>query len=180
MAANLALVVSGEIESCTADNSSCIFCKFTYHYGSDWSIISGIDDGVTQGARPDSDKVSKWNFPIEAIFQSAKPTGWPQILVAVYGRNNLGKETVVGYGAAHLPMQPGTHKFNIPLFARAPSSFTQRIKSWFTGSMPESISFNLIATGESREIIRTESNGFITVSFNVIMTGLNKLGLITV
>lgn len=178
MSAQFSVSINGQIVSCTTDNSSDIFCKFGFHAGQEWSIVSGIDEGVTQGSRADLEKVAKWNFPLEIIYQSPRPTGWPQLIVAVYGENRFGNETVIGYGAAYVPMQPGHHEFNIPLFSRAPSSFGQRIKSWFTGAMPESISFAFLAAGDSREIIKTESRGYITVKFDVILVNLNKLDLI--
>ncbi|EAY16896.1 B9 protein [Trichomonas vaginalis G3] len=178
MSAQLSVSVSGQIRSCTVKNSSDLFCKFAFQAGHEWTIISGIDDGVTQGARANLDNVAIWNYPIDIIFQAPRPSGWPQLIVAVYGENTFGNETVIGYGAAYVPMQPGVHDVNIPLFTRVPSTFTQKFASWFTGSMPETIQFNLIAGGDSREIIKTESNGFISVQFNTILTGLNKLDLI--
>ena len=179
MSAQISVSISGQIVSCTVKNSSDIFCKYSIQAGHEWSIVSGIDDGVTQGARSDLENNAIWNYPIEVIYQSPKPCGWPQLIVAVYGENLFGNETVIGYGAVHIPMQPGHHELNVPLFSRVPSSFSQRFKSWFTGSMPETISFSFLAGGDSREIIKTESNGYITVSFDIILTGLNKLDILT-
>jgi len=175
MSAQISLSVQGQIISCTTENTSDLFCKFSFHAGQEWSIISGIDDGVTQSSRVNDERTAIWNFPLEIVYQSPKPSGWPQLIIAVYGENRFGNESVVGYGAVHVPLQPGHHEMNVPLFSRAPSSFTQRLKSWFTGSMPESISFNFIAGSESREIIKSESLGFVTASFDVILSGLKKL-----
>jgi hypothetical protein len=44
--------------------------------------------------------------------------------------------------------------------------------------MPEAINFNFIAGGDSREILKTESHGYIRVSFDVVISGLRKLDLI--
>ena len=96
MSAQISVSISGQIVSCTVKNSSDLFCKFTIQAGHEWSIISGIDDCVTQGARADLENVAVWNFPIEVIYQSPRPTGWPQLICAVYGENIFGKETVVG------------------------------------------------------------------------------------
>ena len=178
MSAQIALSVQGQIISCTTDNTSDLFCKFIFYSGHEWSIVSGIDDGITQSSRVNHEKVSIWNYPIDIIYQSSKPSGWPQLIVAVYGENRFGNDTVVGYGAIHIPIQSGHHKINVPLFSRAPSNFLQRLQSWFSGSMPESISFGFIAGGESREIIKSESQGFITVTFDVVLSGLNKLDLL--
>ena len=172
----LVLSVQGQLLSCTADNATDLFSKFAYNTGPDWKIISGCDAGVSQTARTDLEHVCVWNYPIDAVFKSPRPFGWPQVIVSVYGVNLFGNETVVGYGAFHLPTSSGHTAFNVPLFSRAPST-TEKFVSWFTGHMPEAISFNFIAGGDSREIIKTESHGFVRVSFDVVISGLKKLDL---
>ena len=171
MSAQLVLSVQGQIISCTADNASDLFCKFGFNMGSDWTIISGCEDGVSQSARINLDHECTWNFPIDIVFQSPRPYGWPQIIFNVYGN-----KTVVGYGAVHIPTASGHHSFNVPLFSRAPSP-TERFTGFFTGRMPEAIAPNFIAGGDAREIFKTESHGYVRVTFDVVMSGLKKLDL---
>lgn len=176
MSAQLVLSVQGQIISCMADNASDLFCKFDFKMGSDWSIIQGYDEGITQSARTDLEHECTWNYPLEIIFQSPRPFGWPQIIFNVYGYNLFGNKTVVGYGATHIPTTSGHHKFNVPLFSRA-SSQTEKFTGFFTGRMPEAIATTYIADGVQREILKTESHGYVRVSFDVVISGLKKLDL---
>jgi B9 domain-containing protein 1 len=175
--AELVLSVQGQIMSCQADFGSELFCRFEFHAGSDWTIISGAEDGISQIARLGADHKCTWNYPIEVVFKSSKPFGWPQVICCVYGQNFLGAQIVVGYGLFHLPTSAGHHVFNVPLFARW-STVMQKIRSVVTGAMPELIRFNFLAGGESREALKTESHGHIRVAFDVVISGLKKLDLI--
>jgi B9 domain-containing protein 1 len=172
----LVLSVQGQILSCSADNATDLFCKFVFHTGADWTIISGCEDGISQTARVDIDHICIWNYPVDVVFKSPRPFGWPQVICSVYGVNLFGNQTVVGYGAFHLPASAGHHVFNVPLFSRAPTT-QEKLLSWFSGRMPETIAFNFLASGESREILKTESHGYIRVSFDVVISGLKKLDL---
>jgi B9 domain-containing protein 1 len=176
MAAELVLSVQGQLLSCCADNATDVFCKFSFNAGPEWSIISGCEDGITQASRVDMDHSCVWNYPIDVVFKSPKPFGWPQLICAVYGVNTFGNETVVGYGAFHLPTTSGHACFNVPMFSRAPTT-KERWVSWFSGRMPEAIAFNFIAGSGSRETMKTESQGFLKVSFDVVISGLKKLDL---
>ncbi|KAH0799248.1 B9 domain-containing protein 1 [Histomonas meleagridis] len=176
MSAQLIVSVQGQIVSCHSDNTDDIFCKFGFAMGSDWSIISGADEGISQTSKVGIDHCCTWNFPIDAVFQSPKPFGWPQLIVSVYGENLFGKTTVIGYGACHIPTEAGHHSFNVALFSRAPTP-AERFTGFFTGRMPEAIAPNFIAGGDAREIFKTESHGYIKVSFDTVISGLQKLDL---
>lgn len=175
--AQLVLSIQSQIISCTNQSADDIFCKYVFKQGPEWSIISGTEEGITQVSRASEEKESVWNHPVDIVFQSPKPFGWPQIIFSVFGRNQFGNETVVGYGAVHVPTMAGHHICNVAVYSRAPSSFIERLTSWFTGKMPESIADNFIAGGESRDIIKTESQGHIKISFDVVISGLKKLDL---
>ena len=179
MASQITISIQGQIVSCTTNIATDLFCKFVFISGPEWSIISGPEEGISQRARTDINKVCIWNYPIDVVFQGPKPFGWPQLVVAVYGLNLFGQETVVGYGAIHIPPQPGHHEVNLALFDRAPSSIGAKLKSWFSGDMPESIPLSTIATGDNREILRTESGGFVKVSLDIVLTGFKKFDLLS-
>jgi B9 domain-containing protein 1 len=177
MSAELVLSVQGQILSCLSDTGTNAFCRFVFHSGSEWTIISGAEDGVSQIARIDTDHTCTWNYPIDVVFKSPKPFGWPQVICSVYDVNYLGRQSVIGYGAFHLPTCAGHHVCNVPLFSRS-STVREKLLSVFSGKMPEAINFNFIAGGDSREILKTESHGYVRASFDVVISGLRKLDLI--
>lgn len=71
--------------------------------------LQGIEEGISQ--------ISKhtlgcpqfvWNFPIEIVFKSNNPHGWPQLVLCVYGLDGFGNDVIRGYGLCHLPISSGT------------------------------------------------------------------------
>ena len=49
-----------------------------------------------------------WNFPIDVAFKSTNVSGWPTIILSVYGFDFLGRDVIRGYGSLLLPTVPGT------------------------------------------------------------------------
>ncbi|CAG2169927.1 unnamed protein product [Oppiella nova] len=47
--------VSGQIESAQFLGFDNIYCKYCYKYGNDWSVASGLEDGVSQITRISED-----------------------------------------------------------------------------------------------------------------------------
>jgi B9 domain-containing protein 1 len=92
------------------------YCKFELVSGEDWALLDGLEHGVTQSARaalqaaPSSTCASPplvWNHPLDAAWRSTNAAGWPQIVVAVYGADALGRDVLRGYGGTHVPTAPG-------------------------------------------------------------------------
>jgi B9 domain-containing protein 1 len=48
-----------------------------------------------------------WNFPLDVTYKSTNVFGWPQLVLAVYGVDGMGRDVIKGYGSAHLPTCPG-------------------------------------------------------------------------
>ena len=73
-----------------------------------------------------------WNFPLDITFRSTSPFGWPQLVVSVYGLDNLGNDVVRGYGAVHVPLVSHSPyaTLKIPVFVPESASILQRIAGW--------------------------------------------------
>ena len=78
--------------------------------------MQGLEEGISQIARAASvstfsgqSKVKPcvWNFPLDAVFKSTNVFGWPQLVVSIYGLDDLGRDVVRGYGSLRLPLTPG-------------------------------------------------------------------------
>ncbi|XP_062444525.1 B9 domain-containing protein 1 [Rhea pennata] len=172
------VAVSGEIESGQFPGFDDLYCKFCFVYGQDWVPTAGLEEGISQ-ITSKSDAANStlvWNFPIDITFKSTNPSGWPQIVVSVYGPDFFGNDVVRGYGAVHVPIVPGRHIRTIPMFVPESSSRLQQFTSWFTGRRPEFTDPRVVAQGEGREVTRVRSQGFVTISFNVVTKDMTKLG----
>ncbi|XP_040212367.1 B9 domain-containing protein 1 [Rana temporaria] len=172
------LNVTGQIESAKFPEFDELYCKYCFVYGHDWAPTSGVEEGISQIASKNRHIKEEivWNFPIEITFKSTNPFGWPQIVVSVYGPDVFGNDIVRGYGAVHLPFTPGRHKKTIPVFVPESSSKLQKFTSWFTGRRAEFTDPKVVAQGDGREVTRVRSQGFLTLSFNVVTKDLKKLG----
>ncbi|KAJ2998506.1 B9 domain-containing protein 1 [Globomyces sp. JEL0801] len=125
MANLFSIQVSGQIESANIPEYDNLYCKFGIHHGPDWTLISGIDEGITQLARSGESgtftavadvKPCVWNFPIDIAFKSTNvygiiqlidDLGWPSILITVYGFDFLGRDVLRGYGSIRIPSTAG-------------------------------------------------------------------------
>lgn len=172
------VMVSGQIETAEFPEFDDLYCKYAFTYGQDWLVTSGLEASITQITQKSQDERQQfvWNFPIDVTFKSTNPHGWPQLVVHCYGPQTFGTEAVRGYGVCHIPITPGRHKVKLPMFVPESSSTLQKFTAWITGLRPEYIDPQVVAMGEGREVTRVRSQGFVTVSFNVIMKDMKKLG----
>ncbi|CAD5122539.1 DgyrCDS10955 [Dimorphilus gyrociliatus] len=172
------LMVNGQIESAEFPEFSEISCRYSFVYGQDWVITSGLEEGCTQKARKNLIETAKFsfNFPIDITFKSTNPFGWPQIILSAHGPDFRGTEQPRGYGVTHIPLVPGTHKRKIAMFVPESSSRFQQLIGWLTNRRPEYVDPSNLAHGEGREVTRVRSQGYVTLSFNIVTKDMKKLG----
>ncbi|XP_061455717.1 B9 domain-containing protein 1 [Rhineura floridana] len=172
------LMVNGQIESAQFPEFDDLYCKYCFVYGYDWAPTSGLEEGISQitSKNRDIQQDLVWNFPIDITFKSTNPFGWPQIVISVYGPDLFGNDVVRGYGAVHIPFTPGRHRRTIPMFVPESTSKLQKFTSWLMGRRPEFTDPKVVAQGEGREVTRVRSQGFVTLSFNVVTKDMKKLG----
>ncbi|KAK0162247.1 hypothetical protein PV327_008599 [Microctonus hyperodae] len=170
--------VTGSIEYGEFYEINNAYCKYIYHYGPDWSVVTGIEEGLTQMCKCSSDlkRIAAWNFPLDVTFKSAIPHGWPQIVLSVYGLDLFGHDVIRGYGVCHIPFTSGRHVRRIPVYVPESSSILHQITAWITGRRPELIQPSILASGSGRELTRMKVQGEITATFNVVLKDFYKLG----
>jgi B9 domain-containing protein 1 len=98
-----------------------------------------VDTGLSQTSRrlAHFEEGVVWNFPIDITFKSTNVFGWPRIAVSVNGIDFLGRDVVLGYGSALIPLSVGHHIIDMDIYAPlAVSSFNQ-FMSWLMGNPPE-------------------------------------------
>lgn len=69
--------VVGQIEKAHFPNYDNMYCKYTFVYGPDWEIVTGIEEGISQIAQKSQDERQQivWNFPLDVSFKSTNPHG---------------------------------------------------------------------------------------------------------
>ncbi|XP_068192987.1 B9 domain-containing protein 1 isoform X3 [Antennarius striatus] len=147
------LTVNGQIEGANFPEFDNLYFKYCFVYGHDWAPTSGLEEGISQIACKSRHSTHKliWNFPLETTFKSTNPSGWPQLVVSVYGPDVFGNDVVRGYGATHIPFTPGRHTRTIPMFVPEPTWRLQKFTSWLLGRRPEYTDPKVVAQGEGRE-----------------------------
>ncbi|XKL62909.1 hypothetical protein PGB90_002742 [Kerria lacca] len=172
------ITVIGQIEMADFPDFDNIYCKYCFVYGSDWELISGIEEGISQVSRKSQDnrKIFILNFPLEICFKSTNPYGWPRIVLSIYGLDSFGNDVIRGYGMYHLPVISGKCTKIISTFVPASSSLLQQMTSWLTGRKPEYIDSRVLAYGDGREVTRVISQGKVWIMFNVMIKDMRKFG----
>ncbi|MED6291610.1 B9 domain-containing protein 1 [Characodon lateralis] len=146
------LTVNGQIEEANFPDYDNLYCKYCYVYGHDWAPTTGLEEGITQiTSKSIQSHRLIWNFPLETTFKSTNPSGWPQLVVSVYGPDVFGNDVVRGYGATHIPFTPGQHTRTIPMFVPEPTWRLQKFTGWLLGRRPEYTDPKVVAQGEGRE-----------------------------
>jgi len=64
-------------------------------------------------------------------------SGWPQLLVILYGTDFFGRSFVEGYGNMHLPTTSGIQKRKIHIFKPLPQSIISGIFGYLGGVVAE-------------------------------------------
>ncbi|XP_061568513.1 B9 domain-containing protein 1 [Cololabis saira] len=171
------VTVNGQIEGANFPEYDSLYCKYCYVYGHDWAPTTGLEEGITQiTCKSSHSQRLIWNFPLEITFKSTNPSGWPQLVVSVYGPDVFGNDVVRGYGATHIPITAGQHTRTIPMFVPEPTWGLQKFTGWLLGRRPEYTDPKVVAQGEGREVTRVRSQGFVTVSFHIMTKDMKKLG----
>jgi len=176
------LMVTGQIESGRYEGLDSLYCRYTFSHGEDWQVARGVEEGITQmstagGSAHDASALAVWNFPIDVTFRATGVHGWPQIVVSVCGTDAFGRsDMIIGYGAAHLPMQPGRHEIYVRTFRPLASSLLGRLQSWLLGARPEFRDSQFPSKGEGRDVTRVQSYGCTKVVVDVTLQGMEELG----
>ncbi|XP_046821126.1 B9 domain-containing protein 1 isoform X2 [Vespa crabro] len=147
------LSVTGSIEYAEFYNADNAYCKYGFHFGSEWSVVAGIEEGLTQMCKRSNDprNVIVWNFPLEITFKSTNPHGWPQLIMSIYGLDMFDHDVIEGYGVCHLPLITGHHEKKVSIYVPQSSSTLQQFAAWLTGKRPELIDPAILASGGGRE-----------------------------
>lgn len=169
----------GQIEKAEFGPVDGLYCRYAFHFGPDWTIISGIDTGLSQTSRSSALHAEPgvvWNFPIDVKFKSTNIFGWPRIAISVYGVDFLGRDIVQGYGSALVPLSSGSHVIDVDMYTPMPSSVANQIASWLWGNPPEFFDSKFVCQNEGREVTRVQASGLVRIKLNINTRGMLAAG----
>jgi B9 domain-containing protein 1 len=187
---SFSLMITGQIVCAQTSSSSPLplmnnqkmYCRYSFVYGDDWSVTSGVTEGISQIANSrraiknaDDEKgcLTVWNFPIEISFQSTNMYGWPRLCLSVYGIDFLGRDVVRGYASILLPIRD-VHTKYAKMYRPVNGNGTswQQFIAKLTGTKnPEFDDNKITARGEGRastRVVRSENN--LTLKINLMTT----------
>ncbi|XP_002069645.3 B9 domain-containing protein 1 [Drosophila willistoni] len=187
-ASYFSLCITGQIVSATfplGPDKEYVFCRYELLAGPDWQLASGPQHGLTQLAtnkqRHFNDPIV-FNMPIEVTYKSTSPFGWPQILVSVFGRSGLGRETLLGYAHIHLPVFGSHRPAEVPptqiapiLMPKLPSMLAD-LTSWILRREPELKDPKVLLDNLKCKGLSMESYGSLEFQMHTVMRGARKLG----
>lgn len=173
---------TGQLESAyfpLGIHNSKLFCRYDIKAGPDWEFISGLQSGVTQLATAGyrMDKII-FNLPLEFMYKSTNPYGWPQIIFSLYGTNWWGKETSFGYARIHLPIGIGNCKLRAPILILKYTNFWSALSSWITDRNPELKDPRILMDGTKSKSLSINTYGELIVSLQSITRDEEKLSLV--
>ncbi|EDW42036.1 B9 domain-containing protein 1 [Drosophila sechellia] len=187
-ASYFSLSIVGQIVSATfplGPDKEFVFLRYEMVAGPDWQLCSGPQHGLTQLAtnrRGHFNEPIVFNMPIEVTYKSTSPYGWPQILVSVFGRSGLGRETLLGYAHIHLPVfgsrRPAdqTEQLQAPILMPKCPNMMADITSWLLRREPELKDPKVLLDNLKCKGLSMESYGSLQFQLSSMMRGARKLG----
>ncbi|XP_017067682.2 B9 domain-containing protein 1 isoform X1 [Drosophila eugracilis] len=182
------LSIVGQIVSATfplGPDKEFVFLRYEMVAGPDWQLSSGPQHGLTQMAtnkRGHFNEPIVFNMPIEVTYKSTSPFGWPQILVSVFGRSGLGRETLLGYAHIHLPVfgsrRPAEQMEQLQasiLMPKCPNMMAD-ITSWLLRREPELKDPKVLLDNLKCKGLSMESYGSLQFQMSSVVRGARKLG----
>jgi B9 domain-containing protein 2 len=116
-----------------------------------------------------------WNQPIDLHYYTRTIQGWPQVVFTVGKLDAYGSSSLVGYGFAYIPSQPGLHELEVSVW-RPRGTPSEEIFNYFLGGVPHVTDKNMVnnpnKAKEERCRISTVYEGKIHVRFEVMLRNM--------
>lgn len=164
------------------DTTEGAFCRWKIEYGQAWDLLGGDINGQTQVTycQVKDTEFLPFNHPIDLHFAEAGLQGFgaPRISFQSYRMDMYGRRILVGYGFVHLPLSPGFHRIEIPLW-RPTGSPEQELDGFLLGRMPALLTHQPIYETAWKDRCRlvTIAAGKIYLELFVVTRNMHKQGI---
>ncbi|PAA62683.1 hypothetical protein BOX15_Mlig030560g1 [Macrostomum lignano] len=168
--------VIGQIVGASEFPENDLFCKWEAHFGPAWKRLEGEVSGQTQVDCPASGEMAYFAHPIDLHFATRGLQGWPKLHFEVFHYDWAGRSSLVGYGFAHVPSQPGLHKIDCVTW-RPTGSFMDEVSSKFVGGGIQLKRPDLVYELHDRRNVHSTAGGKVHLELSVILRNFDKFGV---
>lgn len=175
----------GQIKSCNGviqEESEGACLRWRIEHDKAWEHLGGELIGQTQVAYckyMTSDSLAL-NHPLDLHFAEAGLHGWgaPRISIQAFRMDKYGRRVLAGYGFLHLPLHPGLHVLDVPLW-RPSGSPEQEMEAFFLGNTPALVTSEPIYETAWRDRCRlvTTAAGRVVIELFICTRNTRKHGV---
>ncbi|KAM9800250.1 B9 domain-containing protein 2-like [Syngnathus acus] len=168
--------IIGQLVGAAGFPHNSLFCKWGFHTGGAWRLLSGSKQGQTQVDDPQTGDTAYWSHPIDVHYATKGLQGWPKLHLQVWHQDSFGRCQLLGYGYCHVPSSPGHHRISCGTW-RPLGSWWEQLSRMFVGGGPQLRSPDIIYSGADRYRLHTETMGTVKLELGVIMRNFDKHGV---
>lgn len=168
----------GEIESAFSEGSSTLSLNWGILPGNRaWTLRSGDPSGDTQISTGELGSEVHLNHPIDVFYETTSCEGWPNFVVEVWDKSDIGTRNFVGCGCAWLPMKSGTQVIDVNIWKPSPTG-VEYLSELLLPTVPDIKALREIMVNPYlRSKLRTHSTGDVRVKINVVSSGFAAHGV---
>ncbi|XP_043280758.1 B9 domain-containing protein 2-like [Venturia canescens] len=169
------LHILGQIVSVEDFKQTSLFCKWSFHAGSGWKLLEGSSEGQTQECSDPYTNKPIWDHPVDLHYSTQTLQGAPKLLLQIFCRDNNNRVLFIGYGVSNVPLSPGAHDIKCHTW-KPVGGWQDRLKDRFLGMTLQLKTPSLLANGDDRFELLTESMGIVNVQLHIIARNFTKFG----
>uniref|UniRef100_A0A7S3M057 B9 domain-containing protein 2 n=1 Tax=Spumella elongata TaxID=89044 RepID=A0A7S3M057_9STRA len=170
----------GEIASSVVDVEEISVTWAIVPGNSAWYLKRGASSGETHTCQSSSTVgTSTISHPIDCQFASSSSEGWPIFVCEVWERSEQGFRGFRGCGSVWLPMAPGQHFVDVPLW-KPISSGLEGLSEELIPTIPDLTALReLTMSPFLRSQINTATVGTLQLNLSTILSGFKAFGVST-
>ncbi|XP_020286033.1 B9 domain-containing protein 2-like isoform X2 [Pseudomyrmex gracilis] len=156
------LHIIGQVSSAKNFKQPRLMCKWTFHVGNGWKVISGNEEGQTQESCDLYTNNPVWDHPVDLHYSTQTLQNSPKLLLQVFCRDTYGRILFLSYGVHSIPLSPGNWK--------------DRLHDKFLGKGLQLTSPSVLVNTVDRFEILTQSMGTVIVCLHIVARNFDKFG----
>lgn len=115
--------------------------------------------------------------PINVVFQTQDLEGWPQIVVEVWDKSDIGVKGLLGCGTIWMPTTPGKHNLTVSLWKPQPSGLAG-LRELFVPSYYDVNTLRQLMLNPSLRVgMSCQSTGTVQLEINVVSSTYDAEGV---
>ncbi|CAD6194246.1 unnamed protein product [Caenorhabditis auriculariae] len=134
-------------------------------------LLSGSTKGQTHRSFRDQNGLHLFSSIVEVGLECEDSDEWPLIMFRAESYDGWGRRITAGFGSAHLPVTPGSHKLNLEMWRPLEANDkSYSLKELFIGSHSNIDYFAMMKQGGVSQFrLETTSSGLLHLETNVVV-----------